>query len=86
MLSSGAEIARTSLVCQQNGVACESVAYGLSLADKSQQHDIQTRLNHFNLNGKSEQFFKAIVADKAQAAFSGVIKIKEDAQKLKLFN
>ena len=39
----------------------------------------------FSFMADCSDVFKAVVADKAQAAFSGVIKIKEDAQKIQAF-
>ena len=80
-LSTGARLmrndCRVSLV--EEGASC--VLNGLYLGDKDQLLDHQTFVDHQKADGKSDQFFKGLLAGNSWGVFRGQVLVRQDAQR-----
>jgi len=61
------------------GASCEM--NGLYLGDKDQVLDHQTFVDHQKPDGKSDQFFKGILAGNSRGVFRGQVRVCQDAQR-----
>ena len=59
--------------------------YGMAIADKKQQVDNYTKINHLKPNCRSNELFKYILDDEAIGIFNGSIVVLPDAQKTEAF-
>jgi Fe-S cluster assembly protein SufD len=79
--STGARLMRNDcrVVLAEEGVSCE--LNGLYLGDKDQVLDHQTFVDHQKPDGKSDQFFKGLLAGNARGVFRGHVRVCQDAQR-----
>ena len=61
------------------GASCE--LNGLYLGDKDQVLDQQTFVDHQKPDGKSDQFFKGLLAGNSKGVFRGQVRVCQDAQR-----
>ena len=80
-LSTGAKLMRNAcrVALAEEGAAC--ALNGLYLGDKDQLMDHQTFVDHQKPDGKSDQFFKGLLAGNARGFFRGQIMVRQDAQR-----
>ncbi len=80
-LSTGARLMRNDcrVVLAVEGASCE--LNGLYLGDKDQVLDHQTFVDHQRPDGKSDQFFKGLMAGNSQGVFRGHVMVRQDAQR-----
>jgi len=77
----GAGLVRNNVLPRLAGADCISLLNGVYVGDGNQRIDNFMRVEHFNTNSRSRQFFKGILTDSAQAVFSGRIVVAKGAQK-----
>ena len=77
----GGEDVSMQVYVNQLGEGAQTRLYGLVVAGGEQKVDLSTSLVHVKGGGKSEQLFKYVLSDKAQASFAGWLKVAQDAQK-----
>ena len=63
----------------EEGASCE--LNGLYLGDKDQVLDHQTFVDHQKPDGKSDQFFKGLLAGNSRGVFRGHVMVRQDAQR-----
>lgn len=80
-LLTGAALMRNNITIQLQGQGAECCVNGLSLGHKSQVLDNHVEVNHLVPNGRSQQYFKTILDDKAHGVFGGRVVVYQDAQK-----
>ena len=80
-LSTGARLMRNDcrVALSAPGVSCE--LNGLFLGDKDQVLDHQTFVDHAAPDGKSDQFFKGLLAGNSRGVFRGRVIVRQDAQR-----
>lgn len=80
-LSAGARLMRNDcrIALTEEGASCE--LNGLYLGDKDQVLDQQTFVDHQQPDGKSDQFFKGILAEHSRGVFRGHVMVRQDAQR-----
>lgn len=80
-LSTGARLMRNDcrVALTAPGATCE--LNGLFLGDKDQVLDHQTFVDHASPDGKSDQFFKGLLAGNSRGVFRGRVIVREDAQR-----
>ncbi|MEI7751229.1 MAG: Fe-S cluster assembly protein SufD [Candidatus Omnitrophota bacterium] len=80
-LSTGARLMRNDcrVALTAEGASCEM--NGLYLGDKDQVLDHQTFVDHQKPDGKSDQFFKGILAGNSRGVFRGQVRVCQDAQR-----
>lgn len=76
---------RNDIHVKMNGSYCEADVYGLYLVDKEQHVDNQVYIDHLKPHCYSNEMFKGIIDDHAQAVFNGHILVHKDAQKTNAF-
>jgi Fe-S cluster assembly protein SufD len=81
VLSTGARLMRNTcrVALAEEGASC--VLNGLYLGDKDQLLDHQTFVDHQKPDGKSDQFFKGLMAGNSRGVFRGQIMVRQDAQR-----
>jgi len=67
------------------GEHCETHLYGMVIADKEQQVDNHTHIEHKVPNCRSNELFKYVLDDKAVGSFGGRIVVYKDAQKTQAY-
>ncbi|MDD5226969.1 MAG: Fe-S cluster assembly protein SufD [Candidatus Omnitrophica bacterium] len=79
-LSTGARLMRNDCHVEltAEGASCE--LNGLYLGDKDQVLDHQTFVDHQKPDGKSDQFFKGLLAGNSRGVFRGQVRVCQDAQ------
>ncbi|OGX10909.1 MAG: Fe-S cluster assembly protein SufD [Omnitrophica bacterium RIFOXYB12_FULL_50_7] len=80
-LSTGARLMRNDcrVALTEEGASCE--LNGLYLGDKDQVLDHQTFVDHQKPDGKSDQFFKGLLAGNSRGVFRGHVMVRQDAQR-----
>jgi len=80
-LSMGARLMRNDcrVALTAEGASCE--LNGLYLGDKDQVLDHQTFVDHQKPDGKSDQFFKGLLAGNSSGVFRGQVRVRQDAQR-----
>ena len=80
-LSTGARLMRNDcrVALTEEGASCE--LSGLYLGDKDQVLDQQTFVDHQKPDGKSDQFFKGLLAGNSRGVFRGHVMVRQDAQR-----
>ena len=80
-LSTGARLMRNDcrVALTAEHVSCE--LNGLYLGDKDQVLDHQTFVDHQKPDGKSDQFFKSLMAGNSRGVFRGHVIVRQDAQR-----
>jgi Fe-S cluster assembly protein SufD len=80
-LSTGARLMRNDcrVALMAEGASCEM--NGLYLGDKDQVLDHQTFVDHQKPDGKSDQFFKGLLAGNSRGVFRGRVMVCQDAQR-----
>ncbi len=80
-LSTGARLMRNDcrVALTAEGASCE--LNGLYLGDKDQVLDHQTLVDHQKPDGKSDQFFKGLLAGNSRGVFHGQVMVRQDAQR-----
>lgn len=80
-LSTGARLMRNDcrVTLAEEGASCE--LNGLYLGDKEQVLDQQTFVDHQKPDGKSDQFFKGLLAGNSRGVFRGHVMVRQDAQR-----
>ncbi len=76
---------RNDIRTRLNGEGCDANIFGLYLVDKEQHVDNQVFVDHAFPNCTSNELFKGILDDHAQAVFKGHILVRKDAQKTNAF-
>ncbi|MFA5168645.1 MAG: Fe-S cluster assembly protein SufD, partial [Candidatus Omnitrophota bacterium] len=81
VLSTGARLMRDDcrVALAAEGASCE--LNGLYLGDKDQVLDHQTFVDHQKPDGKSDQFFKGLLAGSSRGVFRGHVMVRQDAQR-----
>jgi len=79
-LSTGARLMRNDcrVALTAEGASCE--LNGLYLGNKDQVLDHQTFVDHQKPDGKSDQFFKGLLAGNSRGVFRGHVRVCQDAQ------
>lgn len=79
-LSTGSRLMRDDcrVALTAEGASCE--LNGLYLGDKEQLLDHQTFVDHQKPDGKSDQFFKGLLAGNSRGVFRGRVRVCQDAQ------
>jgi Fe-S cluster assembly protein SufD len=80
-LSTGARLMRQDccIALTEEGASC--ALNGLYLGDKDQTLDHQTLVDHRQPDGKSDQFFKGLLAGNSRGVFRGRVVVCQDAQR-----
>jgi Fe-S cluster assembly protein SufD len=80
-LSTGARLMRSGchVALAAEGASCE--LNGLYLGDQDQVLDQQTFVDHQKPDGKSDQFFKGLLAGNSRGVFRGRVRVCQDAQR-----
>ena len=73
--------ATVNITVNHTAESARTYLYGLVLATNRQEVNINTHINHLKGGGVSQQTFKYILAQDAQASFHGLLYIAPDAQK-----
>lgn len=76
---------RNNLKVIQHGHDCASDLNGLYLVDKNQHVDNNIFVDHQSADCGSNQLFKGILDDQAQAVFNGHIHVAKDSQRIAAF-
>jgi Fe-S cluster assembly protein SufD len=72
---------RNDIRTKLNGKGCDTNIFGLYLVDKEQHVDNQVFVDHAYPHCTSNELFKGILDDHANAVFKGHILVRKDAQK-----
>ncbi len=80
-LSTGARLMRNDcrVALTAEDASCEM--NGIYMGDKDQVLDYQTFVDHQKPDGKSEQFFKGLLAGNSRGVFRGRVRVCQDAQR-----
>jgi len=82
-LSNG--VTRNNFRIDLSGDHAESLLYGMAIADKEQQIDNQTLVNHLAKAGRCDELYKYVLDDEAVGVFSGRIVVAQAAQQTQAF-
>lgn len=74
-------LVRNNFYALLNGEHAENNTYGLYLSDRNQHIDNFSFIDHAAPNCTSNQLFKGVLDDQATGAFTGRIRVRQDAQK-----
>ncbi len=74
-------LVRNEIHIDYKGEHCETDLQGIYLPDKEQHFDNFIHIKHSKPNCKSNQIYKGIIDNKAQAVFTGKVYVARDAQK-----
>jgi Fe-S cluster assembly protein SufD len=80
-VSFGAKLARNDIGALLGGPGAHALLHGLVLADGDQHVDNHTWLDHAAAHCPSWEMYKAVLAGRARAVFSGRIVVREGAQR-----
>jgi Fe-S cluster assembly protein SufD len=77
----GAKVAREEFSLNLLDSVISASISGMYLLKSQQNHDFTITADHFEPDGKSEQYFKGVIDDQARAVFQGKIHVRRSAQK-----
>ena len=80
-LSTGARLMRNDCRVMLTAELASCELNGLYLGDKDQVLDHQTFVDHQKPDGKSDQFFKGLLAGNSRGVFRGHVMVRQDAQR-----
>ena len=80
-LSTGARLMRNDCRVALTAELASCELNGLYLGDKDQVLDHQTFVDHQKPDGKSDQFFKGLLAGNSKGVFHGQVMVRQDAQR-----
>lgn len=80
-LSMGARLMRNDCRVALTGEGASCELSGLYLGDENQVLDQQTFVDHQKPEGKSDQFFKGLLAGNSRGVFRGQVRVCQDAQR-----
>lgn len=78
----GGDYARLRTEARLDGQGAESESLAVYFGDGSQMHDFRTFQDHVAPRTRSDLLFKGAVEDTARSVYSGLIRIRPDAQKV----
>ncbi|MGZ6930108.1 MAG: Fe-S cluster assembly protein SufD [Acidimicrobiia bacterium] len=78
----GGDYARLRTEARLDGQGAESEALAVYFGDGEQMHDFRTFQDHVAPRTRSDLLFKGAVEDTARSVYSGLIRIRPDAQKV----
>ena len=76
---------RNDLHIVQDGVHADSTFHGCYLPNGQQFVDHHTRIDHANPDGRSDELYKGLAADRSTAVFNGKIMVHKDAQRIEAY-
>lgn len=76
---------RNDLHIAQNGAGASSTFHGCYLPNGQQFVDHHTRIDHACPDGRSDELYKGLAADRATAVFNGKIMVHKDAQRIEAY-
>jgi len=77
----GAAIVRNNVYPRLAGANCHSLLNGIYFGNGERKIDNFMRVEHQNVHGESRQYYRGVLTDASQAAFSGRIVVAKGAQK-----
>ncbi|MFH1800800.1 MAG: Fe-S cluster assembly protein SufD [Candidatus Omnitrophota bacterium] len=80
-LSTGSRLTRNNCRVMLAAECASCELNGLYLGDGDQVLDHQTFVDHQKTDGKSDQFFKGLLAGNSQGVFRGQVMVRQDAQR-----
>ncbi|MEP6625876.1 MAG: Fe-S cluster assembly protein SufD [Acidimicrobiia bacterium] len=78
----GGDYARVRTEARLDGQGAESEALAVYFGDGNQMHDFRTFQDHVAPRTRSDLLFKGAVEDTSRSVYSGLIRIRKDAQKV----
>lgn len=78
-------MSRNNYYIEMNGEQAESTLCAMAILDKVQQVDMYSHITHAVPHCTSNELVKNVLEDRSQAAFSGRILVKKDAQKTQAY-
>ncbi|MFZ4515359.1 MAG: Fe-S cluster assembly protein SufD [Acidimicrobiia bacterium] len=81
----GGGYARQRCEARLDGAGAESDLMAVYYGDGSQMHDVRTLQDHVAPHTRSTLLFKGAVEESAQSVYSGLIRIREEAQKAEAY-
>ncbi|MDL2208141.1 Fe-S cluster assembly protein SufD [Parabacteroides sp. OttesenSCG-928-O15] len=78
-------LSRNNYYIDLNGEQAETTLCGMSILDKEQQVDMYSHITHAVPHCTSKELVKNVLDDRSQAAFSGRILVKQEAQKTQAY-
>lgn len=76
---------RNDLHIVQDGMGASSTFHGCYLPNGRQFVDHHTRIDHAQPDGRSDELYKGLAADRATAVFNGKIMVHKDAQRIEAY-
>lgn len=76
---------RNDLHIVQDGEHAASTFHGCYLPNEQQFVDHHTRIDHAHPDGRSDELYKGLAADRATAVFNGKIMVHKDAQRIEAY-
>lgn len=77
----GAALSRDDIAVSLDGPGAECELEGLFAPGGDQHHDTHSRIDHVATHGRSQEYYKGIVSDRARGVFHGRIVVGVGAQK-----
>lgn len=78
-MSFGARLARNDIATQFDGPRCETLLNGLYYVNARRHVDHNTLINHAHPHGKSQEYYRGILADTSRGVFGGRILVAPGA-------
>ena len=76
---------RNDLHIVQDGTGASSTFHGCYLPNGQQFVDHHTRIDHAHPDGRSDELYKGLAADRSTAVFNGKIMVHKDAQRIEAY-
>lgn len=80
-MASGAQLGREEFKLELIDSVTSASIKGIYVLKDKQNHDFTVAAEHFEPDGKSEQYFKGVIDAQARSVFQGKIHVRRDAQK-----
>ena len=81
IVSKNSNYTKNEIVCKLSEQYSSAFVNGIINLDKSQKHEIRTKINHLDENTKSYQLIKCVLNDVSKAVYQGKIFVDSKAQK-----
>ena len=81
IFSQGSKFIKNEIECDLKGKHSSAFINGILNLDKSNHHEIKTRINHISESTKSYQLIKNVLKDESKGVFQGKIFVNKKAQK-----
>ena len=81
VISKSSNYCKNEITCNLSDQHSSAFINGIIYLEKSQKHEIRTKINHLSPNTKSYQLIKCVLKDQSKAVYQGKIYVDSNAQK-----